>query len=112
VVLGERENLPQRIGTIEAVLIANTFHELENPQTILGSIYQKLRPGGRLVILDRNPPDESALQRGGFKENEVGIAIVEQTVRSSGFHILGTTDPYVSPTGDSPWWLLIAQKPQ
>ena len=41
--------LPQRVDT---VLIANTFHGIEQPTLFAEQVYQSLTPGGRLVIIN------------------------------------------------------------
>ncbi len=40
---------------VDAVLIANTYHELTAPEQILKALYTSMRPGGRLVVVDRAP---------------------------------------------------------
>lgn len=49
----ENPNLPTR--SIDAVPVANTYHELVHPEPILENLYRSLKPGGRLVIVDRGP---------------------------------------------------------
>jgi ubiquinone/menaquinone biosynthesis C-methylase UbiE len=41
-------------GIVDAVLIANTYHEFANPELMLDHISRSLRLGGRLVVLDRS----------------------------------------------------------
>ncbi len=38
--------------SIDLAFICDTYHHFEYPQTMLTSIHQSLRPGGRLVIID------------------------------------------------------------
>jgi ubiquinone/menaquinone biosynthesis C-methylase UbiE len=42
-------------GPIDAVLIANTYHELTTPDPILKSLFASMRSGARLVVVDREP---------------------------------------------------------
>jgi predicted methyltransferase len=55
VILGDQDDphLPRQ--GIDAVLIANTYHEFANAPAIGEHVFQALRPGGRLVVLDRGP---------------------------------------------------------
>ena len=41
-------------GSLDAVLLVDTYHELTDPGAILHAIRLALRPHGRLVIVDRN----------------------------------------------------------
>ncbi len=40
-------------GSLDAVLLVDTYHELTEPAAVLTAIRRALRPGGRLVIVDR-----------------------------------------------------------
>ncbi len=44
-------------ASVDAVLMADTFHEVAAPDAMLAAIRTALRPGGRLVVVDR-PADE------------------------------------------------------
>lgn len=52
-IAGEEDNprLPTR--AVDAVLICNTYHEFGDPELILNRVFRSLRPGGRLVVVDR-----------------------------------------------------------
>ena len=53
VVIGEQDNPRLPTGTMDAVLICNTYHEFSNPELMLDHVLRSLRPGGRLVVVDR-----------------------------------------------------------
>ncbi len=40
-------------GTLDGVLLVDTFHELTDPAATLAAVRRALHPGGRLVIVDR-----------------------------------------------------------
>lgn len=94
-------------GRLDAVLIANTYHEFENPLAILDHVFRALRPGGCLVIVDRSP--HSA---GVADGHEIAMATVEHEVQDRGFEVLRHDHKFIDhPVGGS-WWLLVARKPQ
>jgi ubiquinone/menaquinone biosynthesis C-methylase UbiE len=89
-------------GAADAVLIANTYHELTAPEKILAHLARTLRPGGRLVIVDR---------MGSSGEHQAFPSTVETEIRKAGFSIVSRNDEFIHPAGDESWWLLIADRP-
>ena len=86
-------------ASADAVLIANTFHELSEPKAILNHVLQALRPGGRLVVVDR-----------------IGrLDPVEAQLREAGFNIIDREESFIHQhlhqQGDEVWWLIAANKP-
>jgi len=106
-----RPNDPQlRTESVDAVLICNTYHEFADPALMLDHTFRALRPGGRLVVVDRasissEPPASTA------HEHEVSAAVVEAELRRKGLQIVSRTDDFIDPPGDEPWSLLVAVRP-
>ncbi|HTD22841.1 MAG TPA: class I SAM-dependent methyltransferase [Terriglobales bacterium] len=113
VILGEPNDPHLSAGTVDAMLIANTYHELTDSKTILGHVFQALKPGGRLVILDRGPRSENGESRSDEAEHHhISPALVEAEIRGSGFQIVKREDHFIDRPGDSQlWWLIVARKP-
>jgi ubiquinone/menaquinone biosynthesis C-methylase UbiE len=93
-------------GTVDAVLIANTFHELGSPGSILRHVIRALRPRGRLVVADPSP--HGAEEHG---ERHLEPAAVEDELRRSGFEIVLRNDRFVERSDGTAWWLIVARKP-
>ncbi len=93
-------HLPVRV---DAVLIANTYHELTAPKAVLDRMRESLASGGRLVIADRGPEMETYHQG-------LPLTVVEEQVRQAGFEIVRTSDHLLDQPGEGPWWLIVAQK--
>ncbi len=104
VVLSDEDDprLPQ--GTVDAVLIANTFHELRDPKVILDHVSRSLRPAGSLVIIDRGP------REGGAHAHEMDRAFVESELQQAGFEIVQSQDRFIDRPDDDLWWLTVARK--
>lgn len=99
---------------LSGVLIANTFHELIMPDRILNSAFRALRPGGRLVILDRGPKSATdPAWVAGKSEHEVPSELVQRAVRAHGFDVFSVDDQFIDgkPERDDHWWLMVARKP-
>jgi len=99
-VLGEPDD-PHISGTVDAVLVANTYHELARPQIVLSHLRNALRSGGHLVIADRGPQSANA-------EHAIDPAIVEAELRRDGFGIVSRQDHFLDQPDEGPWWLIVA----
>ncbi|HKA01068.1 MAG TPA: methyltransferase domain-containing protein [Candidatus Solibacter sp.] len=105
-------NDPQlRAGRADAVLICNTYHEFANPALMLEHTFRALRPGGRLVIVDRAPGASGEHPANTAHEHEVSPELAEAELRRKGFQILSRNDRFIDRPGDEPWWLLVAARP-
>jgi ubiquinone/menaquinone biosynthesis C-methylase UbiE len=112
IIIGEADDPHLPTETVDAVLIANTYHEFLNPRMMLDHAFRSLRSGGRLVIVDRGPRAVYAEEsREVLAGHEIPLSAVDNEVRKSGFEITGREDPFIDRAGDDPWWLLTARKP-
>jgi predicted methyltransferase len=107
VIVGKEDDPRLPAGTVDAVLICNTYHEFSNPELILSRVFQSLRPGGRLVVVDRTARATEAQHT-----HEVPLAVVETELRNQGFEIVNRDDSFIDRPGDDLWWLVIGRKPQ
>jgi predicted methyltransferase len=105
VIVGEEDDPRLPAGTVDAVLICNTYHEFSNPELMLHRVFQSLRSGGRLVIVDR-----AARAIEAQHTHEVPLPVVEGQLRKQGFEIVHRDDSFINRPGDDVWWLLTALK--
>lgn len=97
---------------IDAVLIANTYHELTAPEPILKALFALMRSGGRLVVVDRGPRagDESGAAVAGH--HEVSVAAAERDIVRHGFVTVARDDRFIDrPSDPDVWWLIVFSKP-
>jgi predicted methyltransferase len=106
VMIGAADDPRLPTGSVDAVLICNTYHEFSAPERMLNHVFQSLRPGGRLVVVDRAP---RAIE--GEQAHEVSLPIVESELRRNGFEIVSRDGQFIDRPGDL-WWLVIARKPK
>ena len=113
VVHGEPNDPHLPDGALDALLIANTFHELTDAGSILDHAFRALRPGGRLVIVDRGGrPAKDGPREAEAGHHELSPTRVEAEVRKSGFEIVRRDDQFIDESGDAGlWWLISARKP-
>jgi predicted methyltransferase len=109
---GETDDPRLPAGFADAVLIANTYHELAAPRLILHHLADSLKPGGRLVIVDRGPRSGAVESRETQTEHhELRPDLVEMEVRSAGFEIISRQDRFIDrPADDQVWWLIVTRK--
>jgi predicted methyltransferase len=71
-----------------------------------------LKPGGRLVIVDRGPRSGPTESRDTQAEHhELRPDLVETEVRNAGFEIITREDLFIDRPGDDHiWWLIVARK--
>lgn len=101
VVMGDPDD-PHISGAVDAVLVANTYHELARPGLVLDHVRRALVPGGRLVIADRGP-------QSGNAEHSIDPALVETELRRDGFDIVSRDDHLLDQPDEGPWWLIVAE---
>jgi len=109
---GETDDPRLPAGLADAVLIVNTYHELTAPKLILHHLADSLKPGGRLVIVDRGPRSGAVESRETQTEHhELRPDLVETEVRSAGFEIISRQDHFIDrPADDQVWWLIVTRK--
>jgi ubiquinone/menaquinone biosynthesis C-methylase UbiE len=59
VILGDPDNPQLPHASIDLALMVDVYHELWEPQTVLGHIRQALKPNGRLVLIEYKGEDPS-----------------------------------------------------
>ncbi len=109
--LGDLDDPRLRPGSINAVLISNTYHEFTAARSILDHLRQSLVPGGRIVIIDRSPKgvqDQANVQQ----EHEISPEQVASDLRQANFLIDSQTDHFIEsdPENES-WWMIVAHRP-
>jgi predicted methyltransferase len=113
IVHGEPDDPHLPIQGVNAVVIANTYHEFANSQPILVHVVQSLVSGGRLVVVDREPrPIETGSPGTSAEHHEVSADQVESELRQAGFEIVGRQNRFIEndPINEN-WWMITARKP-
>lgn len=113
IIHGQPDDPRLQAGAADALLIANTYHEFTQPKPILDHVFQSLKRGGRLVILDhalRSAATES--REFGTEHHEIPAELVDTEIRRAGFEIISRQDRFIDrPSDEHVWWLIIAQRP-
>jgi predicted methyltransferase len=98
-------------GPVDAVLIANTYHELAEPQPILRALRASMRRGARLVVVDRAPAEAGESREEAFGHHEISATTAANDIQREEFEIVSQQDRFIdrSPDGDA-WWIVVFRK--
>jgi ubiquinone/menaquinone biosynthesis C-methylase UbiE len=84
-VLGTSEDPRLSAGALDAVLIVDTYHELENPDALLRNIAKSLKPQGRVGVVDFK---KDGLGPGPALEERVDAELIIHDAEDAGLTLL------------------------
>lgn len=73
-------------GTLDAVLIVDAFHEMEEPVALLRNVARALKPQGRVGIIDYHQGEGGP---GPAPGERVAPEVIVETARAAGLRVLG-----------------------
>jgi predicted methyltransferase len=114
VILGEPDDPRLPFGSLDGALIVNAYHEMTEYRAMLDAIREALRPGGRLVILDKPPSDPGASRAAQTGDHQLHIALAAGDLRDAGFEIVREDPGFIQDTTgghDHRMWLIGARRP-
>ncbi len=88
-VLGTPENPRLPASSVDLVLIVSSYHEFSHPKEMLENIYEGLKEGGRIVIVEYRGEDETIPASAVHRMTEEQI---RQELEASGFRWRDTFD--------------------
>jgi ubiquinone/menaquinone biosynthesis C-methylase UbiE len=104
--------LPQE--QLDAVIILDTYHEMDDHDEILQHVKTALKKGGRLVICEPIADERRKLSRSAQEgKHELGMSYALEDLTKGGFRIIHQKDPFVDRTkekGDK-MWVIVVEKP-
>jgi SAM-dependent methyltransferase len=99
------------VGTLDAVLVVNAYHEMEQFASMLDHLRRALKPGGRLVLVEPLDPrlrGESRSRQTKDHSLDAGFAVRE--LRAARFDVVGLRDPFIRRGSGTEQWLVIAER--
>lgn len=100
-------------NTIDAVIILDTYHEMDEHQQILQHIKASLKVGGRLLLCE--PIAESRRKLSRYEQerkHELALAFALEDLRKAGFRIVYQEEDFIDRTeqkGDK-MWVVVGEK--
>lgn len=95
-------------GRLDAALIVNAYHEMDQHQSILMALRRALKPDGRLVIVEPVTPSKRGRPRADeVRSHEIDPEYVLQDARAAGFSVVTLKDPFTRRDGDIEWLMTL-----
>lgn len=112
-IVGDEANPKLPENALDAVLIVDTYHEMDRHSEILGHIAKSLKQNGRLVICEPISEDRKNMAREDQeRKHELGMNYALEDIRKAGFKILYQNSKFVDrlkEKGDT-MWLIVCEK--
>ena len=100
-------------NTLDAVIILDTYHEMDDHDDILQHIKASLKTGGRLLICEPIADSRRNLSRREQKQkHELALQFALDDLKKAGFHIVYQKDNFINRAkekGDN-MWIVVAEK--
>ncbi len=110
-ILGTEDDPKLPVNALEAVIILDSYHEMDEHDKILSLIYSSLKPGGRLVLCEAIAEDRRKSSRQEQeRKHELGLSFALADGQKAGFKLVYQADPFVDRTaekGDKMWVLVL-----
>jgi ubiquinone/menaquinone biosynthesis C-methylase UbiE len=100
-------------NTLDAVIIVDAYHEMDDHDKILLHIMDALKPGGRLVLCEPfAEARKDAPRKDQEKEHELGINYAIEDLKKAGYLVIKQQFPFVERVekGDAMWMLVVQKK--
>jgi SAM-dependent methyltransferase len=110
VVQGEAADPHLPDAALDAVLVVNAYHEMEQFGAMLDHVRRALKPGGRLVLVEPLDPrlrGESRARQ--TQDHSLEASFADRELRAARFDIVGLRDPFIR-RGTTEMWLMIAER--
>ncbi len=111
-VKGDYDDPKLPVNSLDAVIVVDTYHEMDDHDAILHHVMKALKPGGRLVLCEPIAEERRKMLRADQeKKHELGMNFALEDLKKAGFTILRKQDPFVdrAEKGDK-MWLIVATK--
>jgi len=111
VVEGEVGDPHLPVGTLDAVLVVNAYHEMEQFASMLDHLRRALKPGGRLVLVEPFDPRLRGEPRSRqTKDHSLDAGFAVRELRAARFDVVALRNPFIRRGAGTEHWLVIAER--
>jgi len=114
-ILGDYDNPKLPKNTLDVVVIMDTYHEMNDYMTILRHVKTALKPGGRIVIIEKLKSRIKGKSRSSQTDaHSLGTKYVKRELKKVGFRLTYENNDMGDWENDSDKviWMLVAVKPK
>lgn len=114
-VLGDYDNPKLAANSLDAIIIMDAYHEMDDYMTILGHVKNALKPGGRLVMIEEiDDFRKDQTRKEQTRSHDLGIKYASKELREAGFTVQSEIPDFGrwENKKDKRIWLLVATRPQ
>ncbi len=108
-ILGTTRDPRLPADSLDAVLVVNAYHEMRDYDPMLQAIFQSLKPGGRLAILDQRA-DPGEPREKSHSKHRISEDLVKEDALRNGFRFASREPGFKDADGDA-WFFLLFEKP-
>lgn len=110
-ILGAADDPRLPPGSLDAILIVNSYHEMPRFDAMLSRLFEALKPGGRLVLVEPWSESRRAEPRSAqVADHLIAPEIAEAELQRAGFEISARRDDFVQ-RKERAEWLILARRP-
>lgn len=112
VILGDYDNPKLPLGMLDAVILMDTYHEIEEYLNVLRHIKQALKPNGRLLVLEKLKTHKKGKSREEqARAHTLSAAYVKDELQQVGFEIIKEVKDFGNwqENKEKRMWILVAQ---
>jgi len=110
VVLGETDD-PRLPEGLDGILVFNAYHEFREYDAMLAGMFRALKPGGRLVVIDRTA-EEDKDRDAYFAMHAITAAAVQAEAERHGFTLSGQPAKLDDPSERRDMFFLVFERPR
>ena len=112
VIRGETDNPHLPPNTLDAILLTNAYHHLDEYQSMLAHMRRALKPDGRMVIIDYTRLENSETPREQSRKEQtenhvIRLELVQADLQEAGFDIADRHDSFIRLVTLE--WMIVAQ---
>jgi predicted methyltransferase len=98
-------------GSVDVVLVVNSYHEWRDYNAMLQGLFRALKPGGLLGLIDAEAPTGRPRSE-YYERHRMPEAIEREDAERNGFHFLRRAPGFIEPDMEKHFYFLIFEKPR
>lgn len=107
---GDPDNPKLPAGSLDAILVVNSYHEFRAYDAMLRGLLKALKPSGLLAIID-SPTERSSSRQEYHNRHRIPEEVVREEAARAGFRFLRKEPGFKRPSNSKEFYLLIFEKP-